>query len=212
MAFVVRKITVVLVEDNEGLRNELIIALKKARDIDCLYVVTSAEEALDKIPKRPPDVVLMDIKLPGMSGIDCLPELKEKVPSAEVLMLTVYEDSDIIFRALKAGASGYLLKSSPPDALFNAIRDVASGGSALSGHIARKVVHYFQTAGKPVGESKKLSPQELIVLELVASGFINKEIADKMGVSLGTVKTYVKRIYGKMHVRNRIEAVNKHRS
>jgi DNA-binding NarL/FixJ family response regulator len=206
------KKTVVLVEDDEGLRDELLVALKKAPDIKCLYAVTSAEEALDRIPRQPPDVVLMDIKLPGLSGVDCLPELKGCLPAVEVLMLTVHEDSDLIFRALKAGASGYLLKSSPPAALFDAIREVASGGSAFSSHVARKVVHYFQMEAKPPVEAgKKLSPQELTVLELIASGLINKEIADKMGVSLPTVKTYVRRIYTKLHVRSRIEAMNKHR-
>jgi DNA-binding NarL/FixJ family response regulator len=203
---------VVLVEDDKDLRNELIITLKNASDIDCLYAVTSAEEALQKIPEYPPDVVLMDIKLPGMSGIDCLPLLKEKVPSLEILMLTVYEEADVIFRALKAGASGYILKSSPPAVLFDAIRDVYSGGSAFSSPIARKVVHYFQGHAKAALESKKLSSQELTVLELMASGLINKEIADKMDISLETVKTYVKRIYVKMHVGSRAEAVNKHRS
>jgi len=203
---------VVLVEDDEGLRKELIITLKRASDIDCLYAVTSAEEALQKIPECPPDVVLMDIKLPGMSGIDCLPLLKEKIPSLEILILTVYEEADVIFRALQAGASGYILKSSSPAVLFDAIRDVHSGGSAFSSHVARKVVHYFQGHTKAASESKKLSCQELTVLELMASGFINKEIAAKMDISLETVKTYVKRIYVKMHVCSRAEAVNKHRS
>ncbi len=203
---------VVLVEDDEGLRNQLVKIIKSAPDIDCLYTVTTAEEALEKIPKRPPDVVLMDIKLPGMSGIDCLPILKEKVPSLEILMLTVYEEADVIFRALKAGASGYILKSSHPEMLFNAIRDVYSGGAPFSSHIARKVVHYFQSAGKVSRESERLSPREFEVIELLASGFINKEIADKMHVSLETVRTYVKRICVKMHVRNRIEAIIKHRS
>jgi DNA-binding NarL/FixJ family response regulator len=207
------KKTVVLVEDDQGLRNELIVTLKRASDVECLYAVNSGEEALNKIPKNPPNVVLMDINLPGISGIDCIAELKAKVPLMEILMLTVYEDSDLIFRALKAGASGYLLKSSPPETLFSAIHDVSSGGSAFSSHIARKVVHYFQAVEKPpLADAKKLSPQEVTVLELIASGFINKEIADKMGVSLSTVKTYVRRIYGKMHVHSRIEAMNQHQS
>jgi DNA-binding NarL/FixJ family response regulator len=203
------KKTVVLIEDDEGLRKQL---LKSAPDIECLYAVASSEEALEKLPKNTPDLVLMDIKLPGMSGIDCLPLLKEKVPSVEILILTVYEDADIIFRALKAGASGYLLKSSPPEELFNAIRDVSSGGSAFSSHIARKVVHYFQVMGKASKADEMLSPREYEVLELLASGFINKEIAEKLKISLETVRTYVKRICAKMHVRSRIEAIIKHRS
>jgi len=206
------KKTVVLVEDDIALRAEILATLKRAPDIECLYAVASGEEALIKIPERPPDVVLLDIKLPGMSGIDCLPMLRDKAPSTQFLMLTVYEEADIIFRALKAGASGYIVKSSDPEKLFDAIRDVCSGGSAFSSHVARKVVHYFQGAVKVVPDHKKLSPQELVVLESMAAGLVNKEIADKMNISLETVKTYVKRIYVKMHVRSRIEAVNKHRS
>ena len=127
-------------------------------------------------------------------------------------MLTIYEDAEDIFRALKAGASGYLLKSSPPETLFEAIRDLRSGGTPLSINIARKVVRYFQTAGRMERENEKLSSRELQVLELMADGLINKEIADKLSISLQTVKTYVKRIYVKMHARNRMEAVLKHRS
>ncbi|MDR0532679.1 MAG: response regulator transcription factor [Verrucomicrobiales bacterium] len=208
------KKTVVLVEDRPGLREQFVRILADASDIECLYTVNSAEEALEKIPQRPPDVVLLDIKLPGMSGIDCVPLLKAKLPELEILILTIYEEEDIIFRALKAGANGYLLKSSSPEALFGAIRDVYAGGSAFSSNIARKVVHYFQSAEKPAKspDSEKLSPRELELLELLAVGFSNKEIADKMQLSLETVRTYVKRIYSKMHVRNRTEAAIKHYS
>ncbi|HTJ78713.1 MAG TPA: response regulator transcription factor [Rariglobus sp.] len=206
------KTTIAVVEDDPGLRQQLTEILKSAPDMDCLYTVSSAEEAILRIPKNPPNIVLLDIKLPGMSGIDCLPHLKKAAPDTEILMLTIYEEAEDIFRALKAGASGYLLKSSPPDVLFEAIRDVCSGGTPLSGHIARKVVRYFQSVGQMERETEKLSARELEVLELMAVGFINKEIADKLGVSLQTVKTYVKRIYVKMHARNRMEAVRKHRA
>jgi DNA-binding NarL/FixJ family response regulator len=206
------KKTVVVVEDDPGLRRQLLKILESAPDIECLYAATSAEEALDLIPKRPPSIVLMDIKLPGMSGIECLPLLKERVPSLEILMLTVNEETETIFRALKAGASGYLVKSSRPEALFDAIRDVHAGGAPFSGHIARKVVHYFQAAGKAARDSDKLSPRELEVLELLAAGLINKEIAGRMDISLETVRTYIKRICTKMHVRSRLEAILKHRS
>ncbi len=206
------KTTVAVVEDDLGLRGQLVEILGSAPDIDCLYAVPSAEEALARVPQDPPDIVLMDIRLPGMSGIDCLPALKKAAPTVEVLMLTVYEEADDIFRALKAGACGYLLKSSPPEVLFEAIRDVRAGGTPLAEHIARKVVRYFQAAGQQERESEKLSAREQEVLELMAAGFINKEIASRLGVSLQTVKTYVKRIYLKLHARSRVEAVLKHRS
>ena len=206
------KTSIAVVEDDQGLRQQLVEILKSAPDLDCLYAVSSAEEALVRIPKDPPDIILLDIKLPGMSGIECLPHLKKAVPATEILMLTVYEEAEDIFRALKAGASGYLLKSSPPEALFEAIREVCSGGTPLSGHIARKMVRYFQAAGQAERESEKLSSRELEVLELMAAGFINKEIGDKLNISLQTVKTYVKRIFIKMHARNRQEAVFKYRS
>ena len=206
------KKTVVIVEDDPGLRSQLEKILKEAPEITWLYSVASAEEALERIPKNPPDVVLLDVKLPGMSGIDCLPLLKQKVPTLEVLILTVYEEDDIVFRALKAGANGYLLKSSQPASLFDAIHDVYAGGSPFSSPIARKVVQYFQSEGRPVENTEKLSPRELELLELLAAGFINKEIATKMDLTLETVRTYIKRIYAKMHVRNRTEAAIKFRS
>jgi DNA-binding NarL/FixJ family response regulator len=206
------KKTVVVVEDNPEVRTQLVNVLHTSPDLVCLYAVASAEEALKQIPKNTPDVVLLDVNLQKMSGIACLPLLKEKVPSVEILMLTVYEDEDIVLRALKAGASGYLLKSSPPEELFDAIRDVYTGGSPFSSHIARKIVHHFQARGVTVPADEKLSPRELELLELLAAGFINKEIADKMDLTLETVRTYVKRIYSKLHVRNRTEAALKYRS
>lgn len=204
------KRTVVIVEDDPGLRDQLVLVLKSAPDIECLYAVSSGEEALGRIPSCPPDVVLMDIQLPGMSGIECVAALKKKLPALEFIMLTIYEDADRIFRALKAGASGYLIKSGPPEKLFEAIRDVDSGGAQFSAHIARKVVQYFQDAEKPSRETEKLSPRECEVIELLASGYIYKEIADKMGIGTETVRTHVKNICVKLQVKNRTEAVAKH--
>lgn len=204
------KKTVVVVEDDAGLRDQLVLVLKSARDIECLYAVSSGEEALRKITNEPPDVVLMDIQLPGMSGIECVAALKKRLPALEFIMLTVYEDADRIFRALKAGASGYLIKSGPPEKLFEAIRDVHSGGAQFSAHIARKVVQYFQGAEKPTRESEKLSPRECEVIELLASGYIYKEIGDKLGIGAETVRTHVKNICVKLQVKNRTEAVAKH--
>ena len=131
------KKTVVLVEDDAPLQRQLVEILSCPADIECLYAVSSAEEAMEKIPSQPPDVILMDINLPGKSGVDCIPELKRKLPQVEIVMLTAYEEEDNIFRALKAGASGYLIKSSTPDEIYDAIRDVQSGGAPFSTHLAR---------------------------------------------------------------------------
>jgi len=203
--------TVVIVEDDPGLREQLINVLQQAPDLNCLYAVASGEEALLKIPKRPPDVVLMDIKLPGMSGIECVAGLKKQLPQLDIIMLTIYQDDDSLFQALKAGASGYLIKSSEPEKLYNAIRDVSSGGAPFSNHIARKVVQYFQGQEQaPVKQDEKLSPRELEVMELMAAGYRYKEIAGKLEISIETVRTHVKNICVKMHVHSRIEAIVKH--
>jgi DNA-binding NarL/FixJ family response regulator len=144
-----------------------------------------------------------------MSGINCLPLIREKIPAAEVLMLTAYEDDDNVFRALKAGATGYLLKSCDAEELFEAIRDVHSGGPAFSSHIARKVVRYFQAPIKTVANTK-LTARELQVLDLLATGILYKEIGESLGIGEDTVRTYVGRICAKMHVRNRVEAIIKY--
>jgi DNA-binding NarL/FixJ family response regulator len=207
------KKTVVIVEDDPGLRDQLINVLQQAPDLNCLYAVASGEEALLKIPKRPPDVVLMDIKLPGISGIECVAGLKKQLPQLDIIMLTIYQDDDSIFQALKAGASGYLIKSSEPEKLYSAIRDVSTGGAPFSNHIARKVVQYFQGTGKETSSDAnegKLSARELEVMELMAAGYRYKEIAAKLEISVETVRTHVKNICVKMHVRSRIEAIVKH--
>lgn len=205
------KKTVAVVEDDPRLREQLLQILENIADIKCVAVCNSAEEALEKIPSQAPDVVLMDIKLPKMSGIQCVAELKKQLPETQVIMVTIYEDSDRIFKALKAGASGYLVKSGPPDQLIAAIRDVFAGGAPMSGHIARKVVQHFHLIGPAPRESDNLSPRERQVLELLAMGFIYKEIGAKLDIGTETVRTYVKNICQKMHVRGRLEAVAKHR-
>ena len=154
----------------------------------------------------------MDIKLPGMSGIQCVAEIKKVLPAMQIIMVTVYEDSERIFRALKAGANGYLVKSSPPEQLLAAIRDVSTGGAPMSSHIASKVVKHFHLDRQFAARSGKFSPREREVLELLASGFIYKEIGDKLNIGTETVRTYVKNICQKMHVRSRLEAVAKHHS
>ena len=203
------KKTVALVEDDARLRKQLVQILEDIDDIECVIVCASAEEALEKIPSKNPDVVLMDIKLPRMSGIQCVAELKRILPEVQVIMVTVYEDSDRIFKALKAGASGYLVKSGPPEQLIAAIRDVFAGGAPMSGHIARKVVQHFHLMGPAPSEADNLSPREKQVLDLLAMGFIYKEIGGKLDIGTETVRTYVKNICQKMHVRGRVEAVAK---
>jgi DNA-binding NarL/FixJ family response regulator len=206
------KKTVMVVEDNPGLRQQLLQILKSAPDIQCAGAFVSGETALPEILEKKPDVVLMDIKLPGMSGIQCVAEIKKAMPNVQIIMVTVYEDSERIFRALKAGANGYLIKSSPPDLLLESIRDVSKGGAPMSSHIARKVVQHFHLLGPSVQESENLSPREQEVLDLLAMGFIYKEIGSKLNIGTETVRTYVKNICQKMHVRSRLEAVAKHRA
>lgn len=203
--------SVIVVEDDRGLREQLVKILDSAPGIRCAGACVSAEAALEMIPARRPDVVLMDIRLPGMSGIDCVAQLKRDLPALQVIMLTVYEDSERIFRALKAGAAGYLVKSGPPEKLLEAIVDVSKGGAPMSSHIARKVVQHFHVLGPAQAEEESLSPREREVLELLASGYIYKEIGDKLGIGIETVRTHVKSICQKMHVRSRLEAVARHR-
>jgi len=206
------KKTVAVVEDNPRLRKQLLEILEHIKDIECVGAFASAEEALEVIPGVKPDVVLMDIKLPRMSGIQCVAHLKKLMPALQVIMVTVYEDSESIFKALKAGASGYLVKSGPPEQLIEAIRDVFSGGAPMSSHIARKVVQHFHLLGPAVEESNNLSPREQQVLSLLASGYRYKEIGARLNIGVETVRTYVKGICQKMHVSSRIEAVAKSRS
>jgi len=203
--------SVIVVEDDRGLREQLVKILNSGAGIRCIGACASAEEALRFIPTKNPDVVVMDIRLPGMSGIDCVAKLRQSMHDLQIIMLTVYEDSESIFRALKAGAAGYLVKSSPPARLLEAIVDVSKGGAPMSSHIARKVVQHFHLSGPSPSRGEELSPREREVLDLLAGGYIYKEIGDKLGISQETVRTYVKNICEKMHVRSRLEAVGKHR-
>ena len=198
---------VAIVEDDSGLRNQLQSILKSAPGVCCVGTFGSAEKALEGMVAVQPDVILMDINLPGMSGIECVGLLRKDLPATHVIMLTVYEDSDRIFQALQAGADGYLVKSSPTDVLLRAIEDVHQGGAPMSSHIARKVVRQFRQTEPSRNEADNLAKREREVLNLLASGFVYKEIADQLGIGTETVKTYVKNICKKLHVRNRLEAV-----
>ncbi len=198
---------VAIVEDNSALRGRLQSILKSAPGVCCVGTFSSAEQALEGMIAAQPDVILMDINLPGMSGIECVARLRKDLPVVHVIMLTVYEDSDRIFQALQAGADGYLVKSSPTDILLRAIEDVHQGGAPMSSHIARKVVRQFRQTEPSRDEAANLAPREREVLNLLASGFVYKEIADQLGIGFETVRTYVKNICKKLNVRNRLEAV-----
>jgi DNA-binding NarL/FixJ family response regulator len=205
-------IKVALVEDDAKLRDTLKRFLAGQPGLRCLGDYANAESALVGIPKDRPDVVLMDINLPGINGVECVRRLKPLLPATQIIMLTVYQNTEHIFNALAAGATGYLLKQTPPAELLAAIRDVHDGGSPMSSHIARKIVQSFQKSPSVAPEAEALSPREAQVLEHLAKGFHYKEIADMMGVSYATVHTHIRHIYEKLHVRSRTEAVAKHLS
>src|SRR6266568_1314978 len=203
-------INVSIVEDSRGTRESLTELLKRAPGLCCVGAYPSGEAALKEIPAGNPDVVLMDINLPGMSGIECVARLKAKSPDTQILMLTTYEEGDLIFESLRAGANGYLLKNMPPGELVHAVEQVHSGGSPMSMHIARKVVNHFQKIKQPSSEMEKLTKRELEILALLAKGFLYKEIADQLGISLSTVRAHLHTVYEKLHVQSRTEAVVKY--
>lgn len=203
-------ITVAVVEDDQGIRETLVRLLDGAPGFRCLGAFSTGEEALQRLPKLHPAVVLVDINLPKMSGIDLVAALKAGETAMQFLVLTVYEDSAKIFQALAAGASGYLLKRVPPAKLLEAIREVREGGSPMSSSIARQVVQSFHRMGAAKRESDNLSPREQEILQLLVDGFLYKEIAEKLNIGRETVRTYIRRIYEKLHVRTRTEAVVKH--
>jgi DNA-binding NarL/FixJ family response regulator len=206
-----RQIRVSIVEDDNRVRDSLARLIDRSPGFCCVSKHPSAEDALRDLPPHRPDVVLMDINLGGMSGVDCVRLLKEVRPETQVMMLTVYENTDHIFSALAAGASGYLLKQTPPDELLAAITELNRGGSPMTSHIARKVVLSFKApAPATVRETDNLSPREREVLELLAKGFLYKEIAEALGIGYDTVHTHIRRIYEKLHVRSRAQAVAKH--
>lgn len=201
--------TVSIVEDNDQLRSTLVRLINRADDFRCVSNYANAEAALIGLPNDHPKVVLMDINLPGINGVECVRRLKETLPAAQVIMLTAYEDTENIFNALAAGAAGYLLKRSPRAELLDAIRDVCKGGSPMTSHIARKVVQSFQKSGSSSKPAENLSPREQEVLDCLSQGFLYKEIAEKLGIGYETVHTYIRRIYEKLQVRTRTEAVAK---
>jgi len=203
-------IAVSIVEDDAPARDIMADWVRAADGFSCAGVHNSGEDALTTLPQEEPSVVLMDINLPGMTGIECVRRLKPQMPDTQFVMLTVYEDPDHIFKALTAGASGYLLKRTPRAELLAALKDVYGGGSPMSSNIARKIVQSFQRFSSAPSETEDLSPREHEVLELLARGFLYKEIAEALQISVPTVNTHVRRIYDKLHVRSRSQAVAKY--
>lgn len=200
---------IAIVEDNRVIRESLMEFVQTDPECECVYLCATAEEALREIPKRLPDIVLMDIQLPDISGIECTAQLKQSIPSVQIIMVTVYEDTERIFKALRAGACGYLLKRCTPEELVQAIREVRQGGAPMSREIARKVIASFQEPATNVNEVEGLSPREREILELLAAGFPNKQIAARLGLTDGTVRWHLRHVYNKLHVRSRMEAALK---
>jgi len=204
-------ITVSIVDDESQLRQSIETFINGSPGFRCVSAYGSAEAAVKGLVADRPDVVLMDIRMEGMNGIECVERLKELLPEIQIVMLTVYEDTDQIFKALAAGASGYLLKRLNPDKLLEAIREVHEGGSPMSHSIARKVVASFQNAGRKGAEDPALlTPREQMVLERLAKGLAYKQIADQLGVNAGAIRSSLRRIYEKLHAQSRGEVVARH--
>jgi DNA-binding NarL/FixJ family response regulator len=203
-------IVVSIVEDDARVRDSLAGLIDRSPGFRCVSQYPSAESAIEELPRVNPAVVLMDINLPGMSGVECVCTLKELLPDTQIVMLTVYEDTDLIASALAAGATGYLLKQTPSTELLASIREVHNGGSPMTSHIARKVVQLFQHHEMPVHDASSLSPREQEVLDYLAKGYIYEEVALALGISFDTVHTYIRRIFEKLHVHSRTEAVARH--
>jgi len=203
-------LTVSIVEDIDEIRDSLAVLINGSAGFECIGTYRNATEALKGIPLHKPNVVLMDINLPDMSGIECVRKLKDQDASLQVVMVTMYEDSEQVFKALAAGASGYILKRTPPSRLLEAIQEVHQGGSPMSMQIARMVVQSFHQSGLSVDESASLTRREEEILSYLAKGLRYKEIAETLFISVETVRSHLRRIYDKLHVRSRTEAVVKY--
>jgi DNA-binding NarL/FixJ family response regulator len=205
------KTPISIVEDDPGLSSIFSTWLRQSERLHLLSAFRDAESALAVLPNQTPAVVLMDINLPGMDGVECVRRLKPLMPETQFVMVTVYEDAKRIVSALAAGATGYMLKRATQEELLEAIDEVRGGGSPMTTSIARKVVQYFQqTPAPPSPTGAPLAPREQQVIDLIVQGYGNKEIADQLQISIPTIKTYIRRIYEKLHVRSRAEAVAKY--
>jgi DNA-binding NarL/FixJ family response regulator len=202
-------ITFAIVEDDMPTRQAILSLLSGEKQFRCLAAYGTGEEAITGIGAKAPDVILVDINLPGMNGIECVTRLKAGAPTLQVLMLTTYEDSDKIFRSLRAGAAGYLLKKCIAEDLVSAIEQVHAGGAPMSMPVARKVVAHFHESASAGSELAQLTARENQILELLASGCLYKEIGDRLGISFSTVRAHLRNIYEKLHVQSRTEATVK---
>jgi DNA-binding NarL/FixJ family response regulator len=204
------QIKVSIVDDDDGIRSSLASLIRRAPSLKLMGDYADAETALKELPRKEPDVVLMDINLPGMNGVECVRQLKNALPKLQVLMLTVYEDSDSLFKSFRAGASGYLLKRTASARLLEAIKDVHEGGSPMTPQLARRVVQFFSAPVQEDSPFSKLTPGEREFLDQLANGYTYKEIADRMKITIDTVRSYVRTVYEKLHVHSRTEAVVKY--
>ena len=199
-------IRIALVEDDQKTRKALASLVARYPHICCIGIYPTGEAALREMPPAKPDVALVDINLPGINGIECVCHLKKLMPKLRVLMLTKYQESDLIFNSLRAGASGYLLKKKLTAELISAVEQVYEGGAPMSMQIARKVVDYFNRRKLPAADLEKLTPREQEVLALLANGVLYKEIGEKLGISYHTFRGYQRTIYEKLHIHSRTEA------
>jgi DNA-binding NarL/FixJ family response regulator len=203
---------VAIVEDQKLIRESLVDFVQTDPEFQCVCSCSTAEEALKRLPRHQPEIVLMDIQLPNLSGIECASRLKQSLPAVKIIMVTVYEDTDRIFKALRAGACGYLLKLCTPEELVAAVREVHQGGAPMSREIARKVIESFQTPTVAAAQVEELSTRETEILELLAEGHSNKQLASRLSLTEGTVRWHLWHVYNKLHVRSRTEAVLKFQS
>lgn len=204
------QIKIAIVDDDEGIRSSLCTLIERAPGFKLVGAYANGETALKEIPKVVPDVVIMDINLPGMKGYECVRQLKSANAAVQFLMLTVYEDSDSLFSSLRAGASGYLLKRTASSHLLQGIRDVYEGGSPMTPQLARRVVQFFSAPAVETSSLARLTPAEREFLDQLSKGYAYKEIADRMNISIDTVRSYVRTVYEKLHVHSRTEAVVKY--
>jgi DNA-binding NarL/FixJ family response regulator len=203
-------IKVGIVEDDTVVLTTMSTLLNESSGFRCVAACASGEEAVEQLPAASPEVVLMDINLPRMSGIECTRRLKARLPGVQVLMLTVYEDSEHIYQALRAGATGYMLKRSEPDEVLAAIRDILKGGAPMNSQIARKVIQTFRASAQSLEPEIRLTKREEEILSCLAEGYSDKELAEKLGITVPTVRTHLSHIYEKLHVQSRTEAVIKY--
>jgi len=202
-------ISIAIVEDLEAVRNGLKDFISLSTDFLVVGVFKTGEEALKELPAITPDIVIMDINLPGMNGIECIRQVKDKSPQTQFMMFTVYENDEKVFEALKAGASGYLLKNTGLLEIVESVKELYDGGSPMSANIARKLVNLVRNTGKDTAFMDVLSPREKEILQLLAKGLLYKEISHQLQITTGTVRIHIHKIYEKLHVQNRTEAINK---